>query len=79
MVVELFLRWLPMQKIKVLAVVLKMAAHTVLAIRILHLKLGVVPMVRRQALGHFLMTIETLKGRSAGAKLMAARALRGSR
>jgi hypothetical protein len=47
MVIELFLRWLPMQEIKVFAVVLKMAAHAVLAIRILHLKLGVIPMVRR--------------------------------
>lgn len=77
-VVELFLRWLPMQKIKVFAVVLEMAAHAILAIRILHLNLGVIPVIRRQTLGHFLMTIETLIGRSAGAKLMAAGTLRGS-
>jgi hypothetical protein len=64
-----------MQEIKLFAVVLKMAAHAILAIGILHLHLCVIAMFGRKALGYFLVTIKTFKRRCAGAKLMATGAL----
>jgi len=77
-VVKLLLRWLPVQQIEVFAVVLQMAAHAILAIGVLHLNCGVIAMFRRKALRHLFMAIKALKGRSTGAKLMAACAPRGS-
>ena len=78
-VVKLFLRWLPMQKTEIFAVVLEVATHTILAIGVRHLNLGVIAVFCRKTLCHFLVTIETFIGRCAGAKLVAARALRSSR
>jgi len=78
-VVKLFLRRFPMQEIEVCPVMLEMAPHAVLTIGVRHLNLGVIPMLGSEPLCHFLMTIETLKGRRAGTKLVAARALCGSR
>ena len=77
-VVKLLLRPLPMQKIKVFAVMLEMATNAILAIGISHLNLSVIAMLRRQPLCHFLMTIETPESGRAGSELMAARTLCGS-
>jgi hypothetical protein len=77
-VVELLLRWFPVQKMEVCAVVLQVATHTILAIRVRHLNLCVIPMLGREPLRYFFMTIETFEGWSAATKLMAARTLRSS-
>jgi len=77
-VIELFLRALPMDKSKVLAVVLEMAADAVFPIGIVHLNLKVVAVLRGQPPGDFLVAIETLESGSAGTKYVAACALRSA-
>jgi succinate dehydrogenase/fumarate reductase cytochrome b subunit len=77
-VVELLLRLLPVHQIEVFAIVFKMAAHTILAIWVLHLDFGVISVLRGEPLCNFLVTIEAFEGWSAAAKLMAARTLRSS-
>lgn len=74
-VVKLFLRRLPMQEIEIFAVVLEMATHAILAIGVRHLNLGVIAVLRRQPLCHFLMAIEAFESGRAGSELMAARTL----
>lgn len=63
---------------EVLAVVLQMAANTIFAVRIGHLKLVVVSVLGAEILGDFLVAIQTFKGGRAGAKLMATCTLRSS-
>jgi hypothetical protein len=57
--------------------VLQVAANAILAIRGPHLESGVVAVIRSESLRDFLVTIEALESRCAGAELMATRALRG--
>lgn len=78
LVIKLFLRRLPVNQIEIFAVVLKVAANAVFAIGIAHLNLEVVAVLGGKAPGDFLVAIHALKGRSVGAELMAARALRRS-
>lgn len=75
-VIEFLLGWLPTDQIEVLAVMLEVAAHTILAVRILHLHLGVITVFIGESFGDFLVAIETFIGGSAGAKLMTGVALR---
>ena len=67
-----------MDEAEIHAVVIEVAADTILAIGILHLDLGMIPVLRGQSLGHFFMTIQAFESRRAGAELVAARALYGS-
>ena len=77
-VIEL-LRWpLPVNEGEILAVMLQVAADAVLAVGIFHLQLGVVAPLLRKQLRDFSMAIQTFERGSAGAKLVAARALRCS-
>lgn len=77
--VELFLGRLPMNEAEICSVVFEMATDAILAIGISHLQLGMIPVLGGKSTRHFLVTIEALKDRSAGSKLVAARALQGSR
>ena len=60
------------------SVVLQMAAHTILALRILHLQICVIAMLLGKCLGNFLVAIQTVERRRLGSKLMATGALRGT-
>jgi hypothetical protein len=62
-------------QIKVLAVVLRVTAHAIFAIGILHLHSKVVAMLVGECLRDFLMTSEALEGRRAGTENMAGIAL----
>ena len=77
-VIKLLLRRLPVHKVEVFAVVLEMAAHAILAVWVLHLNFGVIPMLCRQPLCNFFVTIQAFKDWSVAAKLVATCALRGS-
>lgn len=77
--IELFLRWLPMDQTEVFSVVVQVAVHAVLAVRAFHLQARMVAVVRSQPSRYLFVAIEALEGRHAGAKLMATRALRGTR
>lgn len=76
--VELLLRRLPVNQAEVLPIVIQVAAYAVLALGICHTQSGMVTVIQGEPLRYFLVTIEAFKGGSAGAKLMAAGALRGS-
>jgi hypothetical protein len=78
-VIELFLGWLPVNQLKVFAVVLEMATDAVLAIGVGHLETGVITVAGGDALSDFLVAVEALEGRRACAKLMATCALRRAR
>lgn len=57
-----------MDEAEVLTIVIEMAAHTLFAIGILQLKLGVIPVLIRYALRHFFMAFQALESRGAGAE-----------
>jgi hypothetical protein len=78
-VVKLFDRNIPVNQMKVNSVVLKVAVHTIFALRILHLQSGMKTMFFRKRLGNFLMAIQALESRGFGSKLMAGSALRCTR
>lgn len=67
-----------MDEAEIHTVVIEVAADAILAIGILHLDLGVIPVLRGQSLGHFFMAIQAFESRRAGAELVAAGALHGS-
>ena len=67
-----------MDEAEIHAVVIEVAADTILAIGILHLDLGVISVLRSQSLGHFFMAVQAFECRRAGAKLVTAHALYGS-
>jgi hypothetical protein len=73
--IEFFPRRLPMDKIVILPIVFQVTANAILPVRILHLQPRVISMVSRNRLRHFLVTIEALKGGSAGPERMAGCAL----
>jgi len=75
-VVELLERRFPVNKGKILAVVLEVAAHAVPAVGIFHSKKSVITLVRGETVRNFLMAFETFERRSAGSELMAGVALR---
>jgi len=77
-VIKLFLGWLPVNQRKLLAVVIEVAADAVLAIRIWHLQAGMITVIGGDALSDFLVAVEALEGRHAGAELMATGALRST-
>ena len=55
-----------------------MAAHTILAVGIVHLELGVITVLVLERFRNLLVAIEALEGGRAGAELMAGIALRGA-
>lgn len=57
-----------MDEAEVLTIVIEMAAHTLFAIGIPQLKLGVIPVLIRYALRHFFMAFQALESRGAGAE-----------
>jgi len=77
-VIELLLRWLPVDQAEVFSVVLQMAADAIPAVRILHSQAGVVAVIRSKTLGNLFVAIKALEGWRAGPELMATRALSGS-
>jgi hypothetical protein len=77
-VIELLLRWLPVNQGEVFSVVLQMAADAIPAVRVLHLKPRMVAVLRHQPLSHFLVAVQAFEGWCAGPELMATRALGGS-
>jgi hypothetical protein len=76
--IKLFLRRLPVDQVEVFSVVFEVAADAIFPVRIPHLKLGMISVIRGEPLGHFFMTIQAFESRRAGAELMTAGALRGS-
>jgi hypothetical protein len=56
----------------------EVAANAIFPVRIPHLKLGVISMIRGEPLGHFFVTIKAFECRGAGSELMTAGALCGS-
>jgi hypothetical protein len=56
----------------------EVAADAIFPVRIPHLKLGVISVIRGEPLGDFFMTIQAFESRSAGSELMTAGALCGS-
>ena len=74
-VVELFFGGFPTNKIEVLAVVLEVATHAILAGGILHLHAKVVAMLGSEGFGNLFVTIEAFESGSAGAKDVAGIAL----
>src|SRR6202008_3553809 len=76
--IKLFLRRLPVDQAKVFSVVIQMTANAILAIGVGHLKLIVIAVLGRKPLGDFLVALEALESGRAGAKLVAAIALRSS-
>ena len=77
-VVEFLLGWFPADQVEIFAVVLEVAAHTILAVGVLHLHLCVIAVLVGECFGNFLMTIKTFVGGSARAKLVTGVALRGA-
>ena len=67
-----------MNEAEIHAIVIEVAADTILAIGILHLDLGVISVLRGQSLGNFFMAIQAFESRRAGPELVAAGALYGS-
>ncbi|HUC54921.1 MAG TPA: hypothetical protein VMR90_12795 [Candidatus Cybelea sp.] len=78
LMVELFLRRLPVNQAEVFPVVIQMAPYAVFAIRICHPQPCMVAMIQGQPLRHLFVTIKTFERGCAGSKLVATRALRGS-
>ncbi|HUE54913.1 MAG TPA: hypothetical protein VMO76_03715 [Candidatus Udaeobacter sp.] len=76
--IKLFLRRLPVDQAKVFSVVIQMTANAILAIGVGYLKLIVIAVLGRKPLGDFLVALEALESGRAGAKLVAAIALRSS-
>lgn len=73
--VELLGRALPMDQRKIHSIVLQMAAHAVLAVRILHLQLRVVALLFGEQLRDLFVAVQTLECGRTGAEFVAARAL----
>src|ERR1700730_8105962 len=76
LVIELFLRRLPVNERKIKPIVFKMTAHAILAVWVFHPEMGVISAVRGKMLRNLLMALETLKGWRTGSELVAARAQR---
>ncbi len=64
-----------MDEAEIRAVVIEVAADTILAIGILHLDLSVISVLGGQAVRHFFMAIQTFESRRAGPELVAGGAL----
>ncbi len=77
--IKLFLQRLPVDQIEVFAVMLQMAADTVLAIGVFHMDLVMIAMLGRQPLRDFFVALQALEGGRAGPELVAACALGRSR
>lgn len=73
--IELLERRFPVNEREILAVVLEVAAHAIPAGGILHAQKRVVALMRGQAVRDFLVAIEALERRGAGAELVAGIAL----
>ena len=67
-----------MDEREVLAIVLEVATNAVFAVGIAHLNLKVIAALRGKPPRDFLVAIQAFESGSAGAKLMAARALGGA-
>ncbi len=79
LVIDLFLRWLPVNQRKIKPVMFKVAAHAIFAAGIFHPEPRVISTVRGKMLRNLLMALETLERRRGGSELVAARALRRAR
>jgi hypothetical protein len=77
-VIELLLRWLPVNQGEVFTVVLQMAVDAIPAVRVLHSQPSVVTVIRSKTLRNLFVAIEAFEGRRADPELMATRALGGS-
>lgn len=77
-VIVLILRGFPVHQIEIFAVMLQVAADAIFSVRIPHLDLEVIAMLTGEPSGDFLVAIQALESWSAGAELVAARALGGS-
>jgi hypothetical protein len=78
LVVELLLRWLPVNERKIKPVVFEMAVHAICATGIFHAEPRVISAICSEMLRNLFVTIETLERWCAGAELVAARALPGA-
>ena len=61
---------------EILAIVLEVAPHTILAVGVLHPKLGMKTLIHGETLGNFLMAFEAFESRCVGPELVARVALR---
>jgi nitrate reductase NapAB chaperone NapD len=77
--IELLLRWLPMDEPEILTVVIQVAAHAIFSVRIAHLNLKMVTVLRSEPAGNFLVAIQASESGGASPELMATAALCGSR
>ena len=77
-VVEVFLRFFPVNQGKAFAVVLEVTTNTIFATRILHPEPRVIAAILREEFCNFLVAIKTTECRSFGAKFVAACTLRCS-
>ena len=77
-VIELTDRPVPVNQLKIGAVVFQMAAHAIFAGGFAHLQPSVVAPPKGQKMTDFLMAIEALVRWLGGSKLMAGRAVRGA-
>ena len=76
LVVELLLRWLPVDQGEIDTVVFEMAAHTIFAVGIFHGEARVISATCGEMLRNLLVALETFECRGAGAELVAGRTLR---
>jgi hypothetical protein len=70
-VVEILRRGIPVNQPEIFPVMFEMAANTVSAVGIAHLKLRVIAELGSECVGNLLVTIETFESGSAGTKLVA--------
>lgn len=70
--IKLFLRRLPVDETEIHAVVIEMASHAVLAVRVTHSEPGVIPMIRSKPLRDLFVAVEALERGCARSELMAA-------
>ncbi len=79
LVVELLLRWFPVNQRKIETVVFEVAARAIFAVGIFHGEARVISAICSEMLRNLFVALETLERGSAGAELVAARTLRRAR
>jgi hypothetical protein len=77
-VIELADGPIPVNQLKIGAIVFQVAAHAIFAGRFAHLQPCVIAPPKGQKMANFLVTIEAFVRRLGGSKLMASRAVRGA-
>ena len=76
LVIELLLRWLPVDEREIETVVFEMAAHAIFAVGIFHGESRVISATCGEMLRNLLVALETFERRGTGAELVAGRTLR---